>query len=130
MENKKVLFVDDDSAYLWKLVNAVSPLGFECRVTSDSREAVKLLSREEFDVLVTDIAMPELNGYEVIHELRSHNPGAFVIAISGQNDESVESRALERGANAFFSKPLDLENFIGVLAILFDGNSKNGDIAP
>jgi len=127
MEIKKALFVDDDTEYLWKLISAVKPLGLECRVMSNSREAVKLISREDFDVLVTDIAMPEIDGYEVIRELRNHSPGAYVIAISGQNDENVEIRALEKGANAFLPKPLDLERFIGVLSVLFNGKANGSN---
>lgn len=126
---KKALFIDDDAEYLDKLVKAVKPLGYDCRMMSDSQQAAKLLAEERFDVLVTDIAMPGKNGYELIRELRSHDSATFVIAISGQSDEDVGNLALENGANVFFSKPLELENFLDTLS-LFDGEHKNGNGLP
>jgi len=130
MEQKKALFIDDDSAYLWKLIDAVKPLGFECLIMSDSLEASRMLASERFDVLVTDIAMPGMDGYEVIRKLRSRDNDTFIIAISGQNDESVARRALKNGADIFFPKPLELENFLETFQHLSNGDSKSGNGLP
>ena len=130
MRQKKALFVDDDVEYLLKLINIVEPLGFDCKVMSDSQQASEVLSRERFDVLVTDIAMPGMNGYEVIRRLRSLDAQTFVIAISGQEDENVESKAIKNGANAFFHKPLELEIFLKTLSVFLNGKNNGGDLMP
>ena len=130
MNQKKALFIDDDSAYLNKLIKAVKLLGYDCRMMSDSQQAAELVCEERFDVLVTDIAMPGKNGYELIRELRTHDSGTFVIAISGQSDENVESQALENGADVFFTKPLELESFLSTLSYIFGEKRNNGNGLP
>jgi DNA-binding NtrC family response regulator len=120
MPQKHALFIDDNPGYLLKLINSVKSLGFDCRVISCARKAERLLKKEKYDVVVTDIEMPELNGFDLIRKLRAQHSATFVIAVSGRMDGKVESEAIKSGANAFFFKPLELDSFLTTLSAWFD----------
>ncbi len=120
----KILLIDDEPAYLDKLVKSLEHVGFECRKMTDSVQATELLKREKFDVVITDISMPGRNGFEVIEAVRSNNSAERVIAISGQLDRSVEIDAIRTGADAFIAKPIDLQSLI---EIINKGSTDNGN---
>ncbi len=126
MPQRRALFIDDNPGYLWKLIDSVKQLGFECRVISSPRQAIDLLKKGEYDVVMTDIEMPELKGYELIRKLRARHSATFVIAVSGRMDEQVESEAISSGANAFFSKPLELDTFLAAFSDWFEDPDDDG----
>jgi len=115
---RKILLIDDEPDYLDKLVKSLEHNGFECRKMADSVQATKLLEREKFDVVITDISMPGRNGFEVIEAVRSNNSAGTVIAISGQLDRNIEKEAISTGADAFIAKPIDLQTLIEFLGTI------------
>ena len=103
---KRVLLVDDHP----KLANfvriALKGAGFEVTTASSGQEGLEFVRSNHFDVILLDIRMPDMNGFEVLREIRrfSRTP---VIAFSATLEYST--RALESGANAFLSKPFKMD---------------------
>ena len=84
----KILIVDDDEQVLRYVSGALSEEGYDCTLAKDGREAMDLLSKEDFPVVLLDVLMPEADGVQVLNEMRKkHDQGGneprTVIAMSG-----------------------------------------------
>ena len=119
---RRVLVVDDDPGVRRVLLAAFDeiaakavPDGIEVRFAEDGIAGLIDVGFFRPDVLVLDIVLPGMDGYEVCRRIRSYPDfRPLILAISGQRSPEVEKRILEAGADAFFPKPLDLEELLRV----------------
>ncbi len=111
VDDASVLVVDDSRVSAMKLAKAMTALGHRVETVFDGRSAVDLIRNRSFDVILLDIVMPEMDGYEVLALLKS-DPDLRdlpVIVISALEDEAGSvARALELGAEDFLPKDFDL----------------------
>ena len=113
----RVLIVDDSSAvraYVRAALEAAAELDAEVDEAINGFEALRMLPRESFDLLILDINMPNIHGLELISMLRRSErySGTPVLVISTEASERDKQRALELGANAFLAKPFDAETLL------------------
>ena len=106
---KKLLIIDDDSAFLkmlqWRL-NA--EYQYDVKVAKRPLEALKVLEDYSFDLIVSDIKMPEMSGYELCRQVLARHPRQAVYLMSGIH---VDSDSLaDCGAVRFLQKPFDIES--------------------
>jgi DNA-binding response OmpR family regulator len=103
---KRVLLVDDHPKLANVVRIALRLAGFEVTTASSGQEGLEFVRANHFDVMLLDIRMPDMNGFEVLREIRrfSRTP---VIASSATLEYST--RALESGANAFLPKPFKID---------------------
>ncbi len=80
---KQILVIDDDAEVLSFLGEMLEKAGYEVEVAPDGRMGLYIAHEQTFDVIITDIIMPEKEGIEVILGIREQNPEAKIIAISG-----------------------------------------------
>ena len=114
---RRVLVVDDNTDAADSLAMLLQVRGDEVRVAYDGEEA--LFAEQEFkpDVLLLDIGMPKLSGYDVARRVRdARGPDVFIVAITGWGQEEDRQRAREAGFDHHFTKPVDY----GVLLELID----------
>ena len=116
---KRILLIDDEPSILLMLKKMIERAGdFEVDLAQDGLEGMKLLDEYVFDLIVTDIIMPEKEGLEIIAELRRTNPDIKVIAISGGGRLSpegyLESASL-LGAHRVFKKPFEQKELTGAI---------------
>jgi CheY-like chemotaxis protein len=112
----KILLVDDEPE-VCRLVKAmVEPLGVEVRTCSDSREAVLVLESEKFDGIMMDVAMPNLDGFQLTRKIRSTPPNqqAPIIMMTGLDDVDTMRRAFEAGVTFFIGKPISREKVYAI----------------
>lgn len=112
---KKILVIDDDTIMRGTLVDILSSQNYNVMEASNGVEAIKKISKEHFDMIVTDILMPEMDGIELILEIKEKYPNMPIMAISGGGFISAENylkAAMELGANSMVVKPFDIDNFI------------------
>lgn len=130
----RILLIDDDRSFLRKASRFLWLSGFEATTCSDPVRALETWRDGGFQIAVTDVSMPRMNGIEVLRALRLQDSGARVIVLTGRNEEELRRLALAEGAAVFLTKPLDLERFIEVLSEVLDpaggGKSRNGVAAP
>lgn len=112
-ERKKILVVDDDKIIVETIVQALEEdeYGYEMISASDGFEAGLQVSHFKPDLIILDIMMPDINGYEVCQKIKS-NPetkNIKMIVLSAYLDEEAFRKMKEYGADACFSKPLPLE---------------------
>lgn len=115
---KRVLIVDDNPLDL-KLVSSLIHNSFsvETNLASNGTEALKLLSQKEFDLVITDIIMPQIEGIELINKIRNKNHSLNIIAISSGRPFYLYL-AKKLGIQAVFTKPLDKESFLNKLKFI------------
>jgi signal transduction histidine kinase/CheY-like chemotaxis protein len=106
----KILLVDDEAALLDVVGDMIDYMGHNCRKADGGRAAIEMLEEEKFDLVVTDLGMPEVGGWEVARFCRNRYPRMPVILISGWGAQLDGEEALQR-VDAVVSKPFSLEEF-------------------
>lgn len=107
-----ILVVDDDSGMLKTLHYILADKGYEVVTLSSGAEAVELIKKKFFDIVLTDIRMPGMNGVEVLKEIKRLSPGTSVMMITAYTMHELVQEAKNGGAKAVFPKPLDWEKII------------------
>jgi len=117
---RKVLVVDDNVDAASTLEALLSLHGLAVSVAHDGAAAVGKVEAEEPDVVVMDIGMPVMNGYEAARRIRTRMPGRrpMLIALTGWGQYADKARAAEAGFDLHFVKPLRIDDLLGCLARL------------
>jgi DNA-binding NtrC family response regulator len=105
-----ILVVDDECTTQDTLGVFLETKGYRVATVGSGREALTRIESEEFDVIVTDVVMPDLSGLEVLERSRVLNPAAAVIAITGHATVEMAIEAPRRGARDYLQKPFVLDD--------------------
>ncbi|HXI04269.1 MAG TPA: response regulator [Candidatus Saccharimonadales bacterium] len=121
---RKVLLVDDDSTVREMLAEVIRSmdLGLEVEQAEDGYEALLKAGHSKPDLLVLDLKMPRMDGFEACRRIRS-NPatsGTKILAISGFMDSTAQEEIVRCGASDYMRKPLNIEEFRSKVAHLLD----------
>jgi len=107
---KRVILVADDSPTIRKFVSvALSVKGFEIIACSDGMEAIEVLPNQKIDLVITNLNMPNVDGFELISSIRKNDDYKdlpIIVLSSLGNTEDIQ-RGLECGANSYLVKPFD-----------------------
>jgi len=103
-----ILVVDDDQVIRDTLCEVLEA-NYACQTATTAEEALSKLEAQGFDVVLTDISMPGLNGRELLEKVVELYPGTPVIIISGHSDEQQAQSLISRGAFDYLLKPFRLE---------------------
>jgi CheY-like chemotaxis protein len=108
--NLRVLVADDNNDALESLALLLQVCGYEARKASDGAETLQAVAAWRPDVVLLDIGMPILDGYEVARQIRNEPWGAnmFLVAISGWGQTEDRKRATDAGSDLHFRKPIGL----------------------
>jgi len=101
----RVLIVDDDPLILETICFFVSSFGYACDTASSGLEALDILTREEFQIIISDIVMPGMNGMELLKQVKNFYPKIGVIIVTGYAENYSYSDVIRAGAIDFISKP-------------------------
>jgi two-component system response regulator AtoC len=110
----KILIVDDDEVDRVKESSILQAAGHETLFAPHGQAALKMWEKQKIDLIITDLAMPELNGLRLIQAIREEDPSARIIAISGVAPEQLDM-AEDFGAMRTLFKPVDPEEFTRVV---------------
>ena len=133
----RVLVVDDDFTMRRTLRQILERDGYQVEVARNGSEAIRLYREAPFDLVITDIIMPEKDGLELIFELRQDFSDVKIIAMSGKRgsgDNSHLGIALQLGARRALAKPPDSKRILDAVAKLIgsadaiDDNPSVGDV--
>lgn len=105
---KKQILIAEDSSTIRKLISlALKPLGTDVVMASDGMEALEVLPGRHFDLIITDLNMPNVDGYEFIRIVRENALYAAVpiIILSSESNDADIQRGLDAGANSYLTKP-------------------------
>lgn len=103
----KILLVDDDIGSLRGMQLALGMLKHTSDVYSDPCEAIKNYSNHTYDLIITDIYMPNINGFTLEKTIRCVDPSVKIIFMSGQSIEMIDRQIDARVERVFLRKPID-----------------------
>ena len=123
-ENINILIVDDEPANILLLEKILKSQGYTNIITTvDPQASVELYKNNNIDLVLLDINMPEMNGYEVLNELRKQPDfnNIKVIASSGDISKSEINKAIEAGFHDYITKPMRMENILDIVEKVLNG---------
>ena len=133
MNKIKVLLVEDEQSLAMILSDTLAAQGFEMRTAGDGEEGLRMFEEQKPDVLVADVMMPKMDGFEMVRRIRKtdkHTPVLFLTARSAVNDV-VEG--FELGGNDYLKKPFGIQELIIRIKSLchcaFEGDETNASAA-
>jgi two-component system, OmpR family, KDP operon response regulator KdpE len=108
----RILVVDDEPAIRRFLRTSLSAQGFQIEEAAGGEAALELLRKTPIDVLVLDLGMPDIDGFEVIRRLRSSGSAIPIIVLSSRADEKGKVEALDLGADDYVTKPFGIDELL------------------
>jgi DNA-binding NtrC family response regulator len=108
----KVLVIDDDEITLALMHNILEEEGYSIFSTADGPQGIQIYKEREPDVVILDLALPSMNGLEVLRKLKRHDPDAKIIVVTGHGSEESAKVALRYGAWGYIEKPVDFATFL------------------
>lgn len=122
LQGLRVLVVDNNADYCHLITVLLQPYGVQVQTASLAQQALKIFVQWQPDVLVSDIALPNEDGYALIQQVRTkageRGEVVLAIAVTGYVNEKMLQRALCAGFDLWLIKPLDFDEFLAVLACL------------
>lgn len=120
---KRILLVEDDAGCLRNIATFLREEGYDVTQAQDGDEALELIARSSFDLVLTDIRMPRIDGITLAEQVRTIAPETPVILMTGFVTQNIENSAL---ACNFISKPLLLTELLTKIAEAIRTNGASG----
>ncbi len=105
----RILIIDDEQSIRLSLSELLSDTGYEVFTAADCDSALKYVKKFEFDVIITDIIIPKMDGITLVKKILEIQPGTEVIFISGEPNLSTASAAIRIGAFDYLAKPIPFD---------------------
>jgi PAS domain S-box-containing protein len=116
LAGRQLLLVDDDVRNLYALSKALRAHGLTVAVAEDGEKALEVLRAGRFDLMLTDIMMPGIDGYELIRRIRALGYSKLpIVAVTAKAMQGDRELCLKAGANGYIAKPVDVERLIELL---------------
>ena len=115
MPKGRILAVDDQRYFRELLEGMLTEAGFEVQTAAGAEEALLVLEHANFDILLTDLVMPQMDGNELLHRVKQRNPDQDVVVITGVVDVNAAVNAMKLGAAEYLLKPFDSETLTNTL---------------
>lgn len=130
-----VLLVDDERPFVATSAKRLRRRGFSVLEAASGPEGLRLLGKEPVEVVVLDVGMPDMDGIQVLREIKMHFPRVQVIILTGHGDMSVAISGMAMGAFDYLMKPLELEVLVAkirqaALRGRKEGEESGADVPP
>jgi DNA-binding response OmpR family regulator len=135
MNNKKVLIIEDEVAHLGVLRSKMESEGYSVETASDGASGFELIKSGDFDIILLDILLPKMNGFEVLEKMKEENITTPVIVVSNSGQPVEIDKAMNLGVRDYLVKaefnPADvigkIQKVLGIETTEKDSSSKNND---
>ena len=127
--DKKILIIDDDELVGKSVNKLLQSKGYEVHLTQSAKKALELVAENEFDLIISDIRMPEMDGIEVIRRIKEYqnqNDGAKseFMAITGYASDDAPTEGAKLGIANFILKPFESNKFLDAVKNCLEGNKQ------
>jgi UDP-3-O-[3-hydroxymyristoyl] N-acetylglucosamine deacetylase len=123
----KVLIIDDEKDILESLSSILKDEGFQVLKAIDGQEGLSIFEKENPEVVLLDVWMPEMDGLQVLKRIRDNDRDAVVIVMSGHGTISTAVEAVKMGAYDFLEKPLSIDKVLEVIQRSLEGEGRQTD---
>jgi len=120
LKNRKVLIVDDDMRNIYSLTNALEEEGLCCITAENGRDAIDMLKEQpDTDIVLMDVMMPEMDGYEATQEIRKLKEfGKLpIVALTAKAMKGDREKCLEAGMSDYISKPVNVDQLLSLMRV-------------
>lgn len=114
-ENLRLLYVEDDDKLREDTLRLLSSFFQSITVAVNGREALDAYIPGQFDIIISDLIMPLVNGRELTRQIKEQNPDQMVVILSAHDETPIVSELKEAGVDFFIFKPLEIQQFIKTL---------------
>ena len=123
LATKRILIVEDNALNMKLLRDVLEAFGYETITTGEGMEGVALACEQRPDLILMDIQLPDISGYDAVRRLKDHPPTQTipVVAVTAFAMSGDESKALLSGCDAYVAKPIALRDFIEVVERFIGG---------
>jgi len=105
----KVLYVEDDKAVQKVMAKYLQQLFFEIKTADDGLEGLALYEKSKFDIVITDLSMPKMNGIEMLKKIREQSSQQAILITTAHNEPNYMTEAIKIGVDGYIIKPFDYE---------------------
>ncbi len=105
----RLLVIDDEPAHAEVVAEALARKGYQCTIATSGPQGASKIEQEEFDIVITDLVMDQVDGMQILKKAKEEMPDAEVLVISGHGTIKQAVGAMRAGAYNYLTKPLDLE---------------------
>jgi len=105
----KVLYVEDDKAVQKAMAEYLQQLFFEVKTADDGLEGLDLYKKSKFDIVITDLSMPKMNGIEMLKKIREQSSEQAILITTAHNEPNYMTEAIKIGVDGYIIKPFDYE---------------------
>jgi len=123
----KILVVDDDILVLEALEGLLKFSGYEVRIATRGQEALEIVEKEHFDLLILDVVMPKMTGFDVCREVRKRDDEMStvkIIMLTAKTDARSAEIRKECGCDLYLTKPIDPERLKGLIRNTLEDSSQ------
>ena len=120
MARARILAVDDQRYFRELIEGLLVEEGFEVQTAASGEEALHILEREDFDVVITDLVMPGIDGAELCRQVRQRLPAQDIVMVTGVVDVQTAVEAMKLGATDYILKPFDRDTIVGSLEVILE----------
>ena len=120
MAKPKLLLVDDDKNALDGLVKILTHDGYPVSGVLSGYEALSLLSKKNFDIIVTDMKLPGMGGLSLVHEIRKKEESVSIVVVTAYSSVKTAVEAIKCGADDYLTKPINIEELKLVLEKIWE----------
>jgi len=114
-QRKRILVVDDDGNVRDSLFTILTDTGFQVLTAENFAESVAILHETQFDLVLTDLCLPDATGMDVISHVKNEAPATEVILMTGHGSLDVTIQAIKRGAYYYIDKPCALDRLLALV---------------
>jgi two-component system response regulator HydG len=107
-ERLRVLIIDDEEFHAEAVAESLQRVGYDCVIATSGSAGAKKIENEDFDVILTDLRMPDTDGLAILRKAKEEAPDAEVVVITGHGDVKTAVEAIKQGAANYLSKPVDM----------------------
>src|SRR5438270_10335992 len=104
----RVLVIDDERFHAEAVAESLERVGYSCVVATSGSAGARRIEQEDFDVVLTDLRMSDMDGLAILRKAKHDLPGAEVVVITGHGDVKTAVEAIKQGAANYLTKPVDL----------------------
>ncbi|MGO8689072.1 MAG: sigma-54-dependent transcriptional regulator [Thermoguttaceae bacterium] len=105
----EVLIIDNDRAHADAVAESLGRIGFHCRVAASGSDGARIIEEQDFDVIITDLVMHDVDGLGILARAKSTQPDTEVILLTGHGTVQSAVEAMRKGAFNYLLKPLDIQ---------------------
>ncbi|MDO4729165.1 MAG: sigma-54 dependent transcriptional regulator [Bacteroidota bacterium] len=114
MKNK-ILIIDDDVAFCTLLSTFLTKKGFDVKKVFSGKEALAVIEDTSFDVVITDVRLPDIDGVEILHKVKDFSGNSQVILMTGYTDIKTAVNAMKIGAFDYIGKPINPDELLKIV---------------